>query len=91
MADVLARVLREIDRLCELHPAPADPVAIVSHGDVLRVLLAHALGVSTDHMQRLELSPASISILQLESHAPRVLLLNSTAEWPGELRSRHAP
>jgi broad specificity phosphatase PhoE len=90
MADVLARVLHEIDRLCERHPA-GDPVAVVSHGDVLRVLLAHALGVSPDHMQRLELSPASISILQLEYHGPRILLLNSTETWPGELRIRDAP
>jgi broad specificity phosphatase PhoE len=91
MADVLARVLQEIDRLCKRHPGTNDPVAVVSHGDVLRVLLAHALGVSPDHMQRLELSPASISILQLEYHGPRVLLLNSTEGWPGELRLRDAP
>ncbi|HEX2250162.1 MAG TPA: histidine phosphatase family protein [Gemmatimonadales bacterium] len=90
MADVLARVLHEIDRLCERHSAAGEPIAVVSHGDVLRLLLAHALGVSPDHMQRLELSPASISILQLEYHGPRVLLLNSTEDWPGELRL-HAP
>jgi broad specificity phosphatase PhoE len=91
MADVLGRVLHEIDLLCERHPAPGDPVAVVSHGDVLRVLLAHALGLSPDHMQRLELSPASVSILQLEYHGPRVLLLNSNEGWPGELRLRDAP
>jgi broad specificity phosphatase PhoE len=91
MADVLARVLREIDCLCERHPDPSDAVAVVSHGDVLRVLLGHALGVSTDHMQRLELSPASISILQLERHGPRVLLLNSIDGWPGDLPRRSAP
>jgi probable phosphoglycerate mutase len=91
MADVLARVLHEMDRLCERHPDSGDPVAVVSHGDVLRVLLAHALGVSPDHMQRLELSPASISILQLEYHGPRLLLLNSTEAWPGELRLGDPP
>jgi broad specificity phosphatase PhoE len=88
MADVLARVLHEIDRLCDRHPTAGEVVGIVSHGDVLRVLLAHALGASPDHLQRLELSPASISVLQLEYHAPRVLLLNSTDDWPGQLRVR---
>jgi probable phosphomutase (TIGR03848 family) len=91
MADVLARVLQEIDRLCEKHPSPTGPVAIVSHGDVLRVLLAHALGTSLDLMQRLELSPASISILQVEQYGPRVLLLNRTEGWPAELPVRAPP
>ena len=82
MAEVLARSVHEIDRLAQLHPGPSTLLAVVSHGDVLRALVAHALGIPLDLMQRLELSPASISILQLENHGPKVLLLNSIDGWP---------
>jgi probable phosphoglycerate mutase len=78
MARVLDRVLRELDRLRDLHPAPAARVAVVSHGDVLRSLIAHALGAPLDLFQRLEISPASISALEITEQGPRILWLNST-------------
>jgi broad specificity phosphatase PhoE len=67
MAEVLSRALQAIDRLRRLHPDSGETIGVVSHGDVLRLLIAHALGSSPDLMQRLELSPASLSILELES------------------------
>jgi probable phosphoglycerate mutase len=53
-------------------------VAVVSHGDVLRGVVAHLLGVPLDLMHRLEISPASVSTVELTSQAARLLLLNST-------------
>jgi hypothetical protein len=35
-----------------------------------------------DLIQRLEISPASVSILAIEDHGPRLLLLNSTPVLP---------
>jgi probable phosphoglycerate mutase len=90
MADVLSRSLRDLDRVRLAHPGPASLVAVVSHGDVLRVLLAHALGLSVDFMQRLELSPASISILSAEDRGNRVLQLNGTDGWPEGVPLNHA-
>jgi broad specificity phosphatase PhoE len=90
MAEVLARALQAIDRLRRLHPDSAEIVGVVSHGDVLRLLVAHALGSSPDLMQRVELSPASVTIVELESHGPRLLLLNSTDGWPHGFASRKA-
>jgi broad specificity phosphatase PhoE len=88
MAEVLARTLRELDHLTQLHPGVNTLVALVSHGDVLRVLIAHALGMPVDLMHRLELSPASLTALEVESHGPRVLLLNSTDQWPSHFPAR---
>jgi probable phosphoglycerate mutase len=85
MAELLGRVLRELDRLRDLHPAPAACVAIVSHGDVLRSLVAHALGIPLDLLHRLEISPASITILELTGEGARLRLLNSTDRWPDGL------
>ena len=82
MSEVLTRSLRELDRLRQLHPASEALVAVVSHGDVLRMVVTHALGMPTDMLHRLELSPASISLLHIEDYGPRILLLNSTEGWP---------
>jgi probable phosphomutase (TIGR03848 family) len=88
MAEVLGRVLPELERLRRLHPDPAACVAVVSHGDVLRSLIAHVLGIPLDLFQRLEISPASVSVLELTDDGGRVLLLNSSGEWPGEAGGR---
>jgi probable phosphomutase (TIGR03848 family) len=87
MAEVLTRALSEVDRMARVHSAPDALVAVVSHGDVLRALIAHFLGISLDLFQRLEVSPASVSVVALEDHGPRVLLLNSTAGWPSPVMS----
>jgi probable phosphoglycerate mutase len=87
-AEVLGRVLRELDRLRALHPQRSDCVAVVSHGDVLRSLLAHSLGVPLDLIHRLEISPASVSILDITEAGARLLLLNSTGGWPDALGTR---
>jgi probable phosphoglycerate mutase len=82
MSEVLNRSLVELERLNQVHPDPAALVAVVSHGDVLRAIVSHALGMSLDLMQRFELSPASVSILDVKGRERRVLLLNSAAGWP---------
>jgi probable phosphoglycerate mutase len=88
MADVLSRSLKDLDRVRQAYPDAGSLVAVVSHGDVLRVLLAHALGLSPDFMQRLELSPASVSILSAEAYGNRVLQLNGTDGWPAGIPLR---
>jgi broad specificity phosphatase PhoE len=85
MTEVLARALAELDQLRRAHAGAHDLVAVVSHGDVLRAVIAHFLGVPTDLSHRIELSPASVSVLALDGPGPRLLLLNSLAEWPSGL------
>jgi broad specificity phosphatase PhoE len=91
MAEVLSRGVRELERLRQLHPGSGTLVAVVSHGDVLRMLVTHALGMAPDLLHRLELSPASVTVLQMEDYGPRLLLLNSTEAWPQELTSQASP
>lgn len=54
-------------------------VAVVSHLDVLRAVLAHVLGMSLDHLFRLHLAPASRSVLVLGGDGARVEGLNLPA------------
>lgn len=53
-------------------------VAVASHADVIRLLLAHFSGVHTDLFQRTAVSPASVSAVVLEGGTPRVLRVNDT-------------
>jgi probable phosphoglycerate mutase len=85
MAGVLARATEEVDRITKAHNGPGTLVAIVTHGDLLRVLIGHLFAVPLDLLHRLEVSPASVTIVKLEEYGPQLLLLNSTAGWPSAI------
>ena len=51
-----------------------------SHGDVIKAMLAYYLGVPLDLFQRIEISPASVSIVRIEPYGPQVLLVNGLVE-----------
>jgi probable phosphoglycerate mutase len=75
MLEVQARGVGFLQRLCGERPGAA--VAVVSHADVIKAVLAYYLGLPLDLAQRLEVSPASVSVLALEEGGPRVLCVNS--------------
>ena len=52
------------------------PLVIVSHGDVIKSIVAASLGMHIDEFQRIIIDPASISIIDFSLAKPRVLLLN---------------
>jgi probable phosphomutase (TIGR03848 family) len=78
MVEVQERVLRLLERLCRVHPQQT--VALISHGDVIKATLAYYLGVPLDLFQRIEIGPASVSIVRIERHGPEVLLVNGCVE-----------
>jgi broad specificity phosphatase PhoE len=78
MIEVQCRVLRLIERLCTLHPTQM--VALVSHADVTKAALAYYLGVPLDLFHRIEISPASVSIVRIGPYGPQVLLVNGLVE-----------
>jgi probable phosphoglycerate mutase len=53
-------------------------LVLVSHGDVIKAIIAHALGMHLDKFQRLVIDPASISILEYHNGEARVTVLNDT-------------
>ncbi|MBN2549480.1 MAG: histidine phosphatase family protein [Anaerolineales bacterium] len=69
------RVVTELESLARLH-APEDLFACVSHSDVIKLALAYFIGLPLDMFQRLHISPASISILQLGETGSRLLAMN---------------
>jgi probable phosphomutase (TIGR03848 family) len=80
IGDAQLRVVRELEELRGRHPS--ETVAVFSHGDILRSALAYYLGVSIDLAHRIEISPVSVNIVELNEYGPRILRLNDTAVWP---------
>jgi probable phosphomutase (TIGR03848 family) len=78
MLEVQERMLRLLERLCRVHPQQT--VALISHGDVIKATLAYYLGVPLDLFQRIEIGPASVSIVRTERYGPEVLLVNGGVE-----------
>jgi probable phosphoglycerate mutase len=76
MLEIQARVLRKLAELRLQHQF----VAIVSHGDVIRATLAHFLGVHLDSFHRLEIDPASSSLVEVGDDFVKVRLLNVPCE-----------
>jgi len=87
MADMSARAVaaaRRWDARVEAeHGADAVWVA-VSHGDVIKAILADALGQHLDSFQRIVVDPASVSVVRYTDTRPFVLRVNDTG---GELAS----
>jgi len=78
MLEAQARIVGEMERLRELHPH--DHLALVGHADPLKAAVAYYLGVPLDLFQRIEISPASVSIVALSDFGPQIVRLNDTGE-----------
>lgn len=59
---VQRRVLDGLERLRRVHPAGV--VLVFSHGDVIKAAIAGVLGLSLDHIERFEVAPASLSVVE---------------------------
>ncbi|MFC7503738.1 MSMEG_4193 family putative phosphomutase [Nocardioides sp. CPCC 206347] len=69
--------VRRLDaEVTEQHGAHAVWVA-VSHGDIIKSLLADALGMHLDLFQRINVDPASISVIRYGPDRPHVLATNT--------------
>lgn len=78
MLDVQARGVAELEELREKHPGQT--VALFSHADVIRFVLAHYAGIAIDLAHRLEIRPASMSSIALGPKDVRILGLNEAGE-----------
>jgi probable phosphoglycerate mutase len=56
-------------------------VAVVSHADMIKVILAHYLGLHLDLFQRLNVDTASVSAIAFGAGFPRVLRMSDTGNY----------
>lgn len=74
MADAQARAWAHVAQVAAA--SSGKTVAMVSHCDIIRALVAHVLGLSLDHYGRFDIDPASISRLAVGDWGAKVLSLN---------------
>ncbi len=75
-ARAVSAVRRHDAAISETYGADAVWVA-VSHGDIIKSILADALGMHLDLFQRLHVDPASISVIRYTESRPFVLATNT--------------
>jgi broad specificity phosphatase PhoE len=80
MADVVDRGRRVLHRIERSHGPGV--VAAVTHGDVIRALIADCIGLPLDRMLGFEVAPASVSTLEVGRGYFRVLGINWRVEGP---------
>jgi probable phosphomutase (TIGR03848 family) len=78
LRETQARAVAAIERLRAEHPK--QNVAVVSHGDWIRLSVAHYLGVHIDLYRRINVDPASVSALLFFELMPVVQTVNETGD-----------
>ena len=74
---VQTRIVDAIETLSRVHPEQM--IALVFHADLIKLALAHYLGMHLDVFQRIVISPASISTLHLGHSRPFIIGTNDIA------------
>ena len=77
-----ARAVDAIEEIAARHHKHM--VAVFSHSDVIKMILAHYLGMPLDLFQRLHISTASISAVHVSSGRLMVSRINQTLPLPGD-------
>ena len=76
IANMQSRAMKSVHEMVSSKKKGA--AVIVSHGDVIKSIIASALGMHLDEFQRIIIDPASVSILEYSEMKPRVILLNDS-------------
>lgn len=79
MAARAVRTIRDTDARIAAEHGPEAVWVAVSHGDVIKAILADALGVHLDGFQRILVDPASISVVRYTETRPYVACTNTVA------------
>lgn len=74
MLEAQLRIVKGMQALCEKHEGQT--VAIVSHSDMIKAAVAYYAGIPLDLFQRIEISPASVSVIELYQETARLLVIN---------------
>jgi probable phosphomutase (TIGR03848 family) len=78
LSAVQRRVVAALEEIAAVHRR--DVVAAFSHGDPIRVALAHFAGLHLDLFRRFEVAAASVSAVMVGGGPPRVLRVSDTGD-----------
>ena len=74
MVEAQARAVHALQRIAVDYPE--HEIAVVSHGEIVRSLLLHYLGLPLQAYTRIEVGPASRSLVELAQWGSRVITMN---------------
>jgi probable phosphomutase (TIGR03848 family) len=74
LTEVQTRAIGALEDLRIRHPRGR--ICCVSHSDVIKLVVAHYLGVHIDLFQRIAIGPASITVVAVGDDGPMVLAVN---------------
>lgn len=77
LLEVQLRAVRTTERIVAANPDGA--AVLVSHGDVIKSVIAWCLGLAVEHIDRIEIGPASVSTVVIAPWGARVHALNEAA------------
>jgi probable phosphomutase (TIGR03848 family)/uncharacterized repeat protein (TIGR03847 family) len=78
--EVQSRMVAGIEEIRKKHPDGI--VAIVSHADPLKSVIAHYLNWDLNQFQRIAISPASVTVLSVDDKGAALLRTNDTGPLP---------
>lgn len=71
--------VRRHDAAVEAEHGPKAVWVAVSHGDIIKSVIADAYGMDFDHFQRVHVNPASVSVISYTEQMPHVHCVNTEA------------
>lgn len=74
-AEAQVRIVNTLNEINKNHK-PKDILACVSHSDLIKLAIAHYIGLPLDMFQRLHISPGSISVLNVNEMGGHLLSMN---------------
>ncbi len=77
MVDVRERVIAHLDALRTLYPESR--IVVVTHAEIIRLALLDALRMPLGAYGRIEISPASVTVLHRSAECTRIVALNDAA------------
>ncbi len=81
IAEAQRRAVETCEALSRRHVR--DTIALVSHADIIKAILSHFLGQPLDLFQRIVVSPASVSVVDLPRQGlPTLVAMNTLAPEP---------
>ena len=69
-----SRIVGELRRLAQEHED--QNVAVVTHADVIKAALAYFGGIHVDLIDRLEVPPCSVNVLEMDGDHARAMTFN---------------
>ena len=79
LADAQRRAVAAVDRLARAHQKHT--IAVVTHADIIKAVAAHYLGTPLDLFQRIGVSPASVTVIDIPKEgSPVVVAVNTNGD-----------